>query len=62
MPDDYYYYKDQVSELQATNNFIRSNTIRSILAKIENVKKDRDLKGLSNSGVDEIIILIEEML
>jgi hypothetical protein len=32
------------------------------LAKIENVKNDRDLKGLSNSGVDEIIILIEEML
>jgi hypothetical protein len=62
MLDNYYYYKDQVAELQATNNFIRSNTIRSILSKIENVKKDRNFKGLSNSGIDEIIILIEDML
>jgi len=62
MSDDYYYYKDQVAELQATNNFVRSNTIRSILAKIENVKNERDLKGLSNAGVDEVIILIKEML
>lgn len=62
MPDDYYYYKDQVSELQATNNFIRSNTVRSILAKVEYVRKERESKGLPNSGIDEAIVLIKEML
>lgn len=62
MPDDYYYYKDQVAELQATNNFIRSNTVRSILAKAENVRQERESKGLPNSGIDEAIVLIKEML
>ncbi len=62
MPDDYYYYKDQVAELQATNNFIRSNTVRSILAKVEYVRQERESKGLPNSGIDEAIVLIKEML
>ena len=62
MPDDYYYYKDQVTELQATNNFIRSNTIRSLLAKVEYVKQERESKGLPNSGIDEVIVLIKDML
>jgi hypothetical protein len=62
MPDDYYYYRDQVAELQATNNFIRSNTVRSILAKIEYVRQERNLNGLPNAGVDEVIVLVKEML
>jgi hypothetical protein len=62
MSENYYYYRDQVAELQATNNFIRSNTIRSLLAKIENLRQDRDSKGLSNSGINEVIILIKESL
>ncbi len=40
MSDDYYYYKDQVRELQSVNSFVRTNTLRSILNKLEWIKEN----------------------
>jgi hypothetical protein len=40
MSDDYYYYKDQVRELQAVNDFVRKNTLRSVLNKLEWFKEN----------------------
>ena len=40
MSDDYYYYKDQAKELQAVNGFVRTNTLRSILNKLEWIKEN----------------------
>ena len=35
MSDDMYYYKDQMRELQNVNAFVRVNTLRIILNKLE---------------------------
>ena len=40
MSDDYYYYKDQVRELQSVNDFVRNNTLSSILNKLEWIKEN----------------------
>ena len=40
MSDDYYYYKDQVRELQAVNDFVRNNTLGSVLNKLEWLKEN----------------------
>jgi hypothetical protein len=61
MSDEIYYYKDQVKELQAVNSFVRSNTINSILSKLEWLKEERDSKGLSNAGLDHAIELVRCM-
>lgn len=34
MSEDYYYYKDQVKELQTINSFVRKNTLHSVLNKL----------------------------
>ena len=40
MSDDYYYYKDQMRELQNVNMFVRVNTLRSVLNKLEWIKEN----------------------
>jgi len=61
MSDDYYYYKDQVKELQAVNEFVRKNTLSSILNKLEWLKEEREKQGLSNAGLDHAIEVVRCM-
>lgn len=61
MSDDYYYYKDQVKELQSINSFVRSNTINSIIAKLEWIKEERDKNGLPSGGIDHAIEAVKAM-
>lgn len=35
-----YYYRDQMRELQNVNAFVRVNTLRAILNKLELIKKN----------------------
>lgn len=40
MSDDYYYYRDHMRELQNVNAFVRVNTLRTILNKLEWFKEN----------------------
>lgn len=40
MSDNEYYYKDQMRELQNVNAFVRVNTLRSLLNKLEWIKEN----------------------
>lgn len=40
MSDDYHYYKDQVRELQNTNELVRKSTLGSILNKLNWLKEN----------------------
>lgn len=62
MSDDYHYYKDQVRELQNINDFVRKNTINSIISKLEWLKGQRNELGLSNAGLDHAIEAVRSML
>lgn len=55
MSDNEYYYRDQMRELQNVNDFVRNNTINSILAKLEWIKEEREKQGLSNAGLEHAI-------
>lgn len=55
MSDNEYYYRDQMRELQNVNDFVRNNTINSILAKLKWIKEEREKQGLSNAGLEHAI-------
>jgi hypothetical protein len=55
MSDDYYYYKDQMRELQSVNMFVRTNTLRSVLSKLEWLKEN-------NGSIDHAIEFIKSEL
>jgi hypothetical protein len=40
MSDNEYYYRDQMRELQNVNAFVRVNTLRTILNKLEWIKEN----------------------
>jgi hypothetical protein len=40
MTDNEYYYRDQMRELQNVNAFVRVNTLRTILNKLEGFKEN----------------------
>lgn len=40
MSDNEYYYRDQMRDLQNVNAFIRVNTLRSVLNKLELLKEN----------------------
>jgi hypothetical protein len=40
MTDNEYYYRDQMRDLQNVNAFVRVNTLRTVLNKLESFKKD----------------------
>lgn len=61
MAEDYHYYKDQVKELQNVNQFVRSNTINSIINRLEWIKEEREKKGLSNAGLEYAIEAVRAM-
>lgn len=61
MADDYHYYKDQVRELQNINDFVRKNTINSIISKLEWLKNERNSLGLSNAGLEHAIEVVRAM-
>ena len=62
MSDDYYYYRDQVKELQTVNDFVRRNTLLSVKDRIEYVKNEREKLGLPLSGIDMAIEVVRTML
>jgi hypothetical protein len=62
MSDDYYYYRDQVKELQTVNDFVRRNTLLSVQNRIEYVKNEREKLGLPLSGIDMAIEVVRTML
>ena len=39
MTDNEYYYRDQMKELQNVNAFVRVNTLRTVLNKLEWIKE-----------------------
>jgi hypothetical protein len=62
MSDDYYYYRDQVRELQTVNDFVRRNTLLSVQNRIEYVKNEREKLGLPLGGIDMAIEVVRTML
>jgi hypothetical protein len=62
MSDDYYYYKDQVKELQTVNSFVKRNTLLSVQNRIEYVRDEREKIGLPVSGIDMALEIVRTML
>jgi hypothetical protein len=40
MTDNEYYYRDQMRDLQNVNAFVRVNTLRTVLNKLESLKEN----------------------
>lgn len=55
MSDNEYYYRDQMRELQNVNAFVRVNTLRTILNKLEWIKE-------SGGSIDHAIEFIKSEL
>ena len=62
MSDDYYYYRDQVKELQTVYDFVRRNTLLSVQNRIEYIKDEREKLGLPISGIDMTLEIVRTML
>ena len=62
MSNDYYYYRDQVKELQTVNDFVRRNTLLSVQNRIEYIKDEREKLGLPISGIDMALEVVRTML
>jgi hypothetical protein len=62
MSDDYYYYRDQVKELQTVNDFVRKNTLLSVKNRIEYVRDEREKLGLPSSGIEMALEIVRTML
>jgi len=62
MSDDYYYYRDQVKELQTVNDFVRRNTLLSVQNRIEYIRDEREKLGLPVSGIDMALEVVRTML
>jgi hypothetical protein len=62
MSDDYYYYRDQVRELQTVNDFVRKNTLLSVQNRIEYVKNEREKLGVPVAGIEMALEVIRTML
>ena len=62
MSDDYYYYRDQVKELQTVNDFVRRNTLLSVQNRMEYIRDEREKIGLSSSGIDMALEVVRTML
>jgi hypothetical protein len=62
MSDDYYYYRDQVRELQTVNDFVRRNTLLSVQNRIEYVRDEREKLGLPFTGIEMALEVIRTML
>ena len=62
MSDYYYYYRDQVKELQTVNDFVRRNTLLSVKDRIEYVKNEREKLGVPVSGIEMALEVVRTML
>lgn len=62
MSDDYYYYRDQVRELQTVNSFVRKNTLLSVQNRIEYVRDERAKSGLPVHGITMALEIVRTML
>lgn len=62
MSDDYYYYRDQVKELQTVNSFVKRNTLLSVQNRIEYIRDEREKLGLPASGIDMALEVVRTML
>ena len=55
MSDDYYYYKDQVRELQNLNDFVRKNALNTVVSKLNWLKEN-------GGDIDHAIEAVKSML
>lgn len=62
MSDDYYYYRDQVKELQTVNSFVKRNTLLSVQNRIEYIRDERIKLGLPVHGVTMALEVVRTML
>jgi hypothetical protein len=62
MSDDYYYYRDQVKELQTVNSFVKRNTLLSVQNRIEYVRDERVKLGLPVGGIEMALEVVRTML
>ena len=62
MSDDYYYYRDQVKELQTVNDFVRRNTLLSVQNRIEYIKDEREKLGVPVTGIEMALEIVRTML
>ena len=62
MSDDYYYYRDQVKELQTINSFVKRNTLLSVQNKIEYIRDERANLGLPVHGITMALEVVRTML
>jgi hypothetical protein len=62
MSNDYYYYRDQVRELQNVNDFVRKNTLLSVQNRIEYVRDERVKLGLPVHGVTMALEIVRTMI
>jgi hypothetical protein len=62
MSDDYYYYKDQVKELQTVNDFVKRNTLLSVQNRIEYIRDERAKLGLPVHGISMALEVVRTML
>lgn len=62
MSDDYYYYRDQVKELQTVNDFVKRNTLLSVQNRIEYIRDERAKLGLPVHGVSMALEVVRTML
>lgn len=62
MSDDYYYYKDQVKELQTVNSFVKRNTLLSVQNRIEYIRDERVNSGLPVHGITMALEVVRTML
>jgi hypothetical protein len=62
MCDDIYYYRDRVRELEATNSFVKSNTLLSIQSRLEHLRDERVNLGLRVDGIAISFGIVRTML
>ena len=62
MSDNYYYYRDQVKELQTVNDFVKRNTLLSVQNRIEYIRDEREKLGLPFSGIEMALEVVRTML
>lgn len=62
MSDNYYYYRDQVKELQTVNDFVKRNTLLSVQNRIEYIRDEREKLGLPFTGIEMALEVVRTML
>jgi hypothetical protein len=62
MTDNVNVYKDQVKQLQVLNDFVRNNTLNTVIKRIEYLRDERTALGLPVHGVTMSLDIVKAML